>query len=318
MAPLCSLSGLLSAAVDAHGAGAVYTILEAVGKCHVLHIEAALHGCFIKAHYRMKPKSAPSSPSTRTASVPPTSTKPSFSATPSLPNRYCRDSLLRLRPAVVVPPGLQVSAPKCVKVFDMAKDDTRAPSVGVMYEEADFAAHFDNIAIKNTFIHVDDANDTSSVCSARSARSAPGGFERILESTALSRAMEVLVENEKEKEKDVVRDRYREGALPAIPAFPFAVEREKENEEEMEHAKEKEMEKKVEVLCRSGVEQSLPRGHVASAGVQTVPLRRPRRCRVNGRAVQTEAENDEPDVDASVDGKDAAAAIKMKRNYRGF
>ena len=96
------------------------------------------------------------------------------------------------------------------------------------------------------------------------------------------------------------------------------MEREKENEEEMEHAKEKEMEKKVEVPCRSGVEQSLPRGHVASAGVQTVPLRRPRRCRVNGRAVQTEAENDEPDVDASVDGKDVAAALKIQRNYRGF
>ena len=55
---------------------------------------------------------------------------------------------------------------------------------------------------------------------------------------------EVLVENENEKEKDEVRDRYREEALPAIPAFPFAVEKGKETEEEMGHAKEEGMERR--------------------------------------------------------------------------
>ena len=153
---------VLDASVQKHGAGTVFTVLEAMSKAHCVHLEMVGHGCFAKIMY---PKKQTTSPRTTPRTCTPSS--PSLS-----PCCLSRSALLsaRARP----PPGLHVPPPReplrCVQLFDLTSADCPGDSADTDEETIIGQKHPPYLArIKNTFIDVVNADEDALSVGAASA-----------------------------------------------------------------------------------------------------------------------------------------------------
>jgi len=98
--PCCCMDFLLPAlheSVTRHGPGLVHSVLDALHRAHVVHVECAAHGMFIKAHFpkRSKCKSVSASSTTSPCSS-------SVQSTMSSPT-ITREELLQLSPYPQLP-----------------------------------------------------------------------------------------------------------------------------------------------------------------------------------------------------------------------
>jgi len=134
------LSELLAAAVEKHGFGIAVSVLEGIGRAHVVHQEHAKHGSFLRLHYEKSLRTCPnwqiakSSPA-RSSRLSSTSanTRNGCSTPPSVassPSTVSREQLLRCR---------------------LIKDQS------------------DEVPVKNTLVHYSSDSDASAVAHAMSA-----------------------------------------------------------------------------------------------------------------------------------------------------
>jgi len=156
MAPvdLATLQFMLESALELHGHGTMYALLEALGRAHCIRLEMTKHGCFAKAFYAKRDVS--SSCSTRFAS--PHSRE---SLTPATP--IGRSTILSMRPRCP-PPGLcerTASSPlRCINLFDISADDGAATEATDDQEVVSIQGH--NVIVKNTFIEAWTDEETAS------------------------------------------------------------------------------------------------------------------------------------------------------------
>ena len=138
MAP-AFVSPLIEECARLHGYGTLHSVLEALSRSHVLRLEMAPHGCFVKAFYTKKNISACSTTSPGTSPSPPSSTTP-----------ISRSGLLSMRTSS--PPGLHGPRRhlplRCVNLFDMASSDGNdATAADTLSDTSGYVPK-----IKNTFI----------------------------------------------------------------------------------------------------------------------------------------------------------------------